>query len=90
MEQIVEYPHQTLAMHVHISWGFQDFLICFGKVSWFDLEYFLSFLNSPYLIFQLLFCKSNVNKAAITLFSLKFIFSYKSYIKSKKLKLVLT
>ena len=43
---------RTLVGELFIFWGFQDFMV-----------YFLSVLNSPNLIFQLLLCKSNVNKS---------------------------
>ena len=67
-----------------IFWGFQDFLIYMAKSFWW-------LLNSPNLIFQLFFCKINVNKVlkyscfimqkiitaiATTHFKLKFIWLY--------------
>ena len=76
----------TLVEELSNCWfffGFQDFLVYLA-------EYFWSHLNFPYMIFQLLFCKSNANKTdwlvslqcrnTITVFKLRH-FSHESYIK---------
>ena len=68
-KQIVERLQQILAYYVHkslptimiIFWGFQNLLIYLKK-------YFWLLLNSSYSIFQLLFCKSNLNKTVYLVF----------------------
>ena len=54
--QLCAHQSKSFPTVLIIFWGFKDFLIYLSK-------YFWSLLNSPYLIFQLLFCKNNVSKS---------------------------
>ena len=53
--QLCEHSLKCFPTAMIIFWGFQDFLIYLTK-------YFWSLLNSPDLIFQVLFCNSKVNE----------------------------
>ena len=53
--QLCSYELKSFPTAMTIFWGYQNFLIFLTK-------YFWPLLNSPYLIFQLPFCKISVNK----------------------------